>query len=69
MIDVQQYLLKEGEVKKKSYAWDLILSPNAKLENVDGKKLQNYSLKSESALVPHTHTHHTHTRTYLIFFR
>lgn len=50
VIDVKMYLLKEGEGKKKSYAWDLILSPNAKPDNDEVKKL-NYSLKTESASV------------------
>jgi len=47
VLDIKLYLLKEGEAKKKSYAWNLILSPNAKLGKSSTKR--NYSLKTESA--------------------
>jgi len=49
VLDIKLYLLKEGEAKKKSYAWNLILSPNAKLGKSSTKR--NYSLKTESAKV------------------
>ncbi len=45
VIDVRSYTLKEGEGRKKSFAWDLILSASAN-PGTNAKK-PNYSLKTE----------------------
>ncbi len=45
MIDVRTYTLKEGEGRKKSFAWDLILSASANPGTIATKP--NYSLKTE----------------------